>query len=311
MDPDITVVMLCYNAMPYIADAIDSILCQTYSDFLLYIIYDDSDDGTYDYLTTIEDKRVKIEHNKYGKGLMNARNYALDIAQTKYVAIMDADDIAVSNRLEIEHKYLENNPNVAAVGGLAQIIDKDGNKGQICGTIGKNANEVKAVMFFENTCPNGTMMYRNSIVRSNNIRYRAKVIEDYMFWCDLANKGQIVILSDLLMYYRVWDNNSSATLLGGMGSIERQKWLNYIHRELFRENGFVVKGRRGEKLLDTLKEDTSPPTMIEAIANLFNYSSLIKQAKNKNNEWSNDFIKVCKIRRLRDIKNAIKAILIK
>lgn len=305
-DYDITVIMPCYNAMPYIKEAIDSILEQTYTRFILYIVYDDSNDGTLEYLNSIRDPRVQVRKNEYGKGIVNARNFGLDIAITKYVALMDADDIAIRDRLAIEREFMEHNEDVGAVGGIMQTIDEKGTVKCINGTIGKTSNEVKSWLFFGNVCPNGTMMYRNSMIKNAKIRYRDDVMEDYLFWCNVANESKIVILPNLLLSYRVWPNNRSGTVLGGSGSEKRQIIHNKINDYMFTSNGFKMNSFQKKYLYRSIREGGTTLSVPNALINAMTYNSLVKQATKMNQEWSESFIYLCKSKRNIEIKQAIK-----
>jgi glycosyltransferase involved in cell wall biosynthesis len=111
----ITVLMPVKNGMPYLIEAVDSILEQSYSNFELLIIDDSSSDGSIDYINSIGDPRIRIIKN-YGEGIADALNTGIQVNYSKYTAIMDADDISDVNRIESQLNYLEENSDCILVG---------------------------------------------------------------------------------------------------------------------------------------------------------------------------------------------------
>ena len=99
--PAISVLMPGYNVEQYISMAIDSVLCQTFSDFELIIINDGSTDGTGEIIERYQgmDSRIRVFHRENG-GLASARNLAVSYARGKYVTFIDSDDTVKDNYLE-------------------------------------------------------------------------------------------------------------------------------------------------------------------------------------------------------------------
>ena len=106
--PTISVVLPVHNGAKYISEALDSILCQTYSDFEFIIIDDGSMDDTYEILQRYQamDNRINIVSRK-NKGLIETLNEGVDLARGKWLARMDSDDIALPYRFERQLKMLE------------------------------------------------------------------------------------------------------------------------------------------------------------------------------------------------------------
>jgi len=88
---EVTVLMTVFNGMPYLAEAVNSILRQTLSDFEFVIVDDGSTDGTADFLKSLEDPRISIIHQE-NRGTAAAANHGLENINTRFVARMDADD---------------------------------------------------------------------------------------------------------------------------------------------------------------------------------------------------------------------------
>lgn len=114
--PDLSVIMPVYNGEAYLHQAIDSILKQTFRDFEFIIIDDASTDGSEKIVNSYEDSRIKFVRNVENLGNYPSRNKGLEIATGRYICVMDADDVAYPNRLDVQYHYLESHSDVQAVG---------------------------------------------------------------------------------------------------------------------------------------------------------------------------------------------------
>src|SRR3972149_6578001 len=97
--PKISVVMAVHNGLPFLQAAVDSILKQTCDDFEFIVVDDASTDGGLAILHAYSDKRIQLVRNTKQSGLSQSLNQAIDLAQGKYVARMDHDDISLPLRL--------------------------------------------------------------------------------------------------------------------------------------------------------------------------------------------------------------------
>ena len=123
----ISVIMSTYNeSIKELDDSISSVLNQTYSNIEFIIINDNPNNHVLDeYLSNVTDDRVKIVKNEKNIGLVKSLNKALQLARGEYIARMDADDIAMPNRLEIQKSFLEQN-SLDMVGCDIQLINEKG-----------------------------------------------------------------------------------------------------------------------------------------------------------------------------------------
>jgi glycosyltransferase involved in cell wall biosynthesis len=124
-DPEVSVVMSVYNGEKYLADAIDSILKQTYQAFELIVINDGSDDHTSEILGTYRDPRIRIVERE-NRGLAASLNEAINMSKGAYTARMDADDIALEDRLQRQCAFMEACSDIDILGGQAYVIDEAG-----------------------------------------------------------------------------------------------------------------------------------------------------------------------------------------
>lgn len=113
--PTVSVLLTVYNGDQYLRQAIDSVLAQTFDDFELVVVDDGSTDSTPDILATYEDPRIDVLHQP-NRGRAPALNRGLIRSSGEYIAIIDADDIAVPERLETQVEILESDPTVDVLG---------------------------------------------------------------------------------------------------------------------------------------------------------------------------------------------------
>ena len=104
---DISVIMPVFNEEKYLHEAIDSILHQTFDRFEFIIIDDASTDNSLAIIQSYADERIVLICNEYNVGNYPSRNKGLEIAVGKYICVMDADDVAYPQRLELQYQYLE------------------------------------------------------------------------------------------------------------------------------------------------------------------------------------------------------------
>lgn len=125
--PAVSVVMVACNVDRFLSEAIESILSQTFSDFEFVILDFGSTDETMDVISSYAaaDGRIKT-HQIPRCSLPEARNTACSYAQGRYIAVMDADDVCLPNRLQLEFDFMESHPDVAIVGGATEWINAEG-----------------------------------------------------------------------------------------------------------------------------------------------------------------------------------------
>lgn len=211
-NPLVSVVMPVYNARPYLAGSIGSILNQTFSNFEFIIIDDGSTDGSYGILQQYEklDPRIKLLHNKYNRGVSSAVKKAIAAAKGKFLARMDADDIAVLERLETQVRYLQNHKKTVAVGAQCAIIDAEGN------IIGKKIfpqehKDIYKYIFAFIPLQQPTLMIDRRKLPKNFSFYEdgQNTAEEVALLFKLFNHGNVENLNQVLLLYRLHGKNTS------------------------------------------------------------------------------------------------------
>jgi glycosyltransferase involved in cell wall biosynthesis len=208
--PLVSVVMATFNEPPdFIIQAVQSILNQSLNNFELLLI----DDSTnIDSIAAIDalvksDPRIQLIRGQERFGFVKGLNIGLRQARGKYIARMDGDDISLPKRFELQVAFLENNPDIAVVGGSMDIINKEGKI-----TSHRNyATSFPKVMLFtliRNPLAHPTVMFRREVVEKG-FYYDETFLnaEDLELWLRLINNGyKISNISDTLLSYRVVGN---------------------------------------------------------------------------------------------------------
>jgi glycosyltransferase involved in cell wall biosynthesis len=127
--PQVSILMSVYNGMPYLPEAVNSILNQTFQDFTLLIINDGSTDGSAAYLNGLTDPRVKVTHLARNVGQGAARNIGLAMCNTEFTAIADADDVALPDRIATQLNFLSQHREVGTVGSQCAYLGPSGRTG--------------------------------------------------------------------------------------------------------------------------------------------------------------------------------------
>lgn len=214
--PRISVIMSVYKEpVEWIRQAIDSILSQSFGDFEFIIVNDCPDRKENENILKEcehKDSRVFIINNDENIGLTKSLNKALESAKGEYIARMDADDISLPNRFETQLKYLDNHPNVCAVGSWTISITEDGEQ---IGSIGKyesNPSWVRAQFLQNSQVAHPAAMFRKK-VNDHVVRYdeSVKYAQDYSLWVSILPYGEITNISEVLFKYRVNCQQISST----------------------------------------------------------------------------------------------------
>ncbi|HZU64018.1 MAG TPA: glycosyltransferase [Novosphingobium sp.] len=123
--PTVSVIMPVYNVEPYVAEAITSVLAQTYADFELIIVDDGGQDRSVEICQGFEDPRIRIVHQA-NRGLAGARNTGILAARGRYLAFLDSDDRWLPEKLALHVIHLEANPDVGVSFSPSRFIDVNG-----------------------------------------------------------------------------------------------------------------------------------------------------------------------------------------
>jgi glycosyltransferase involved in cell wall biosynthesis len=202
--PLVTVAMPIYNAGAYLRLAVLSIVKQTYTNWELLLVDDGSTDNALDTITDIRDARIHIYSDGKNKGLAARLNECIDIANGKYIARMDQDDVSYPERFACQIDALEKEPAVDMVAVRALAIDSDGEAvGLMPGIIGPH-KKMCAKPWIGFQLPHPTWMGKASWFRE----YRYTIpgpyySEDTDLLLRSYGESQFSLVPDILFAYRV------------------------------------------------------------------------------------------------------------
>lgn len=205
--------MPVYNGEKFIAEAIESILTQTYQNFELLIVNDCSSDTTPDIIEAYKKMfpaKVYLIHLKNRHGAYGAMNAAMKYAKGDFIAPMDSDDISHPQRLEKEVEFLMSHPDTIVAGSFARIIDKNGS---ILGkkVFGTSHQEIYPSFFAVYPIVHPSCMIRRSMLPDKNKLYQDKfgINDDYYTFFTLLSLGKFSNIPEYLLDYRIHSGNCS------------------------------------------------------------------------------------------------------
>ncbi|MCM8820036.1 MAG: glycosyltransferase [Candidatus Omnitrophica bacterium] len=210
--PLISVIMPVYNAGDFLVEAIESILHQTYKNFEFIIVDDASIDNSWQILKVFKkkDKRIKIYKFKKNVGVSQTVKFAIEKTKGKFLARMDADDVAHPQRLEKQLNYLLKNPQTVAVGSQCYLINK---KGKILGrkTFPTKFEDVYKYIFTFIPIQQPTLMINKTKLPKDFEYYYdgMNTAEEVELLFKLFRYGKVENLEEILHYYRLHEKNTS------------------------------------------------------------------------------------------------------
>jgi glycosyltransferase involved in cell wall biosynthesis len=200
--PRVSVVMSVFNGEKFLAEAIESMLCQTYQDFELLIVDDASTDGTAAILAGYSDARLRVITNGTNLGLTPSLSRALGEARGEFIARQDADDVSLPERLAIQVEWLDRHPEVAVLGSELEIVDAEGKSRGRFGVATDHA-EIVWRMFYGRVLAHPSVMFRADPVKAaGGYDTDVAVAQDLDLWTRLVGKARFANLQRPLVRYR-------------------------------------------------------------------------------------------------------------
>ena len=202
--PILSVLMPVFNSEQFVAEAIESIMNQTFKDFEFLILDDASTDKSFEIIKDFEkrDSRIKVYQNEKNLGVVASRNKLLNLAKGKYIVWLDSDDIAIENRFEKQMNFLEEHPGIGMVGANAAIINEFGNKIREW-SFETDPQKLKIELFFHSPFLSSSVMIRKSCLPQNCYDSRFPVAEDFDLYSKIAEQYEIANIREFLVKYRI------------------------------------------------------------------------------------------------------------
>lgn len=209
--PTVSVLMAVYNSEGYLAQAIESILTQTFPDFELIIIDDGSTDDSLAVMRhyAAQDSRIQLL-TRDNRGVSTTRNELLALARSELIAVMDSDDIALPQRLELQVKFLQQHPDVVCVGGAFDIIDQN-NRFLTRLQVPTEDSQIQKAALAGHTTINhpAAMMRRDPTLAVGGYDEAYPSTHDLDLWLKLGEIGPLANLPEAVIQYRIRSDSIS------------------------------------------------------------------------------------------------------
>ncbi|PHM43093.1 glycosyltransferase [Xenorhabdus szentirmaii] len=235
--PVLSVLMSVYNGDKYLEEAIDSILLQSFEDFEFIIINDGSTDSSASILSRYaeKDNRIRIITNENNIGLVCSLNKGLEAAFSNFIARMDADDIAVPERFQIQMDFMKSHPDIAVCGSFIRFLENS-NKGEIYAI---NHEDIVSDSFFNCPFAHPTVIMRKDKVLNLANGYDPSELnaEDYGLWSRLIISKQVRFanIDKPLLNYRTHPSNPRVEYKN-----KQRKTAALIQRKMFSSLGINI-----------------------------------------------------------------------
>lgn len=200
--PRVSVLMAVHDGAPWVKDAVASVLAQTLADLELIVVDDGSADATPALLASFDDRRLRVERRPRA-GLTRALTTALALARAPLIARLDADDVALPERLARQVAFLEAHPDVGLLGSAAREVNGEGREVRVVRPPVDDAT-LRRVLIRRNPMVHSTVtMRRDAVVAAGGYDPRFAVAQDYDLWMRLAAVTRLANLSDTLVVRRL------------------------------------------------------------------------------------------------------------
>lgn len=202
--PKVSILMSCYNSAAFLSEAIKSILVQTFTDFEFILIDDGSTDQTFAIINDYRDRDLRIVAiKKQNTGLTDSLNVGLATARGKWIARLDADDIALPGRLDDQVSFVQKNPDVVLVGSGCIEIDQNGEFVKRHGYPSHHHRLKKNLIRHKKFFPHSSAFFRLDLAVSlGGYNPRMPRSQDWDLWFRLSEKGSIACLPAHLVSVR-------------------------------------------------------------------------------------------------------------
>ncbi len=212
--PQISVIVSVYNCEEYIGETIQSIIDQTFTDWELIIIDDNSKDTSASVIESYADKdtRIRFVRNTTNQGQCANLNTAIAMSSGEYIAHTDHDDISYPDRLARQLAYMEDNPSCLLCGCAYDEL-YEGKKRSLYFLPYNSFEEVRFRLPMQNILAHSTFFWRRQALIDNHISYgQWDYAEDFDLTMRVLRVGDVGFMPDVLVAYRIFEDQLTQTI---------------------------------------------------------------------------------------------------
>ena len=224
--PRVSILMPVYNVAPYLREAMDSILAQTFQDFELIVLDDCSPDNSAEILDTYTDERIVRYRGEKNMGLSNVLNVGMQLARGEFIARMDSDDLSTHERLAVQVAYLEAHPEVDLCSCGMQLFGAK----QETWVRETYVEDVKITALFHSPILHASSMWRREAFERVGLRFLQEMVpaEDYDMWTRAMAAGlRLVNIPQVMYLYRIHPSQAT-TQTDKTARKDREVKSNYL-----------------------------------------------------------------------------------
>ncbi|MBA3566044.1 MAG: glycosyltransferase, partial [Actinobacteria bacterium] len=232
--PLVSVLLAVSNGEQHLRAAVESVLRQTVSDLELIVVDDGSRDATPELLSAVDDARLRVLRNDERRGLAASLNRGLDEARGRYVARLDADDVAFPRRLERQLQRMVSGSQVAVAGSAVLDLDASGRPGTLH-LMPSGSVAVRWAALFSSPFFHPSVLVDREVLERHGLRYDSEYLEseDYDLWTRLLVHGEGDNLRAPLVLYRVHPGQASQARRSIQRDFQRRVALREIRGVAF------------------------------------------------------------------------------
>lgn len=234
---EVSIILPVFNRAHLVAEAIKSVLIQSFQSFELIIIDDGSTDATVEVINTFDDSRIILLRQK-NCGRSVARNRGLAIARGRYIAFLDSDDVYLESKLELQVAYMDKHPDFGMIYTSAHCIDSKGNLLDEQPYLAQDEGNIyKQVAFFQPlTITLPTVMLRREVLDDvGGFDEAMERFEDTDLWRRIAKRYLVGAINVPTCLLRTHENNA----LGAQDPRKILAAVDFYVAKIFREDADV------------------------------------------------------------------------
>ena len=231
--PSVDIILPNYNKSKFLEESINSSITQTYKNWHMYIIDDNSNDNSWSIIKKFSNlNNVTYIRLSKNMGPSFCRNYAMRISTSKYISFIDSDDAWMNVKLEKQIDFMEKNNLNFTYTDYTPFFQKNENKNYKQKTSLRDSFNFNT--FTKNSSINTTtMIIRRAILGTHRFK-KIKLMEDYLFKCQLLRRNNIAKkLNENLAFYRILNTSRSSKRLKNIF------WLWHINKNYNKLNFFT------------------------------------------------------------------------
>lgn len=204
-NPLVSVIITAYNEERHIAESLESLIQQTYPQLEIIVVDDCSTDTTASIVETMrkQDSRIRLIRLQKNLGQSAASNVGIDVSTGGYIARLDADDISLPDRINVQVDFLLNHPDVVMVGGQCRLINADG-KVLAYQSFPLTHKQIYRALFVMNPILHPTIMINRRHLPEGKIYYHSayELANDLELVFEAAQYGKLANVKDVVVLYR-------------------------------------------------------------------------------------------------------------